>query len=565
MRTTVWMAAAAALLLASLPARAQLTAALDAVPDDAMGVVFVKNIGEGSAKLSALSKRANFPAFDALAEAKKDLGVDKGLDEKGTLIIALFAGDPEPIPIIFAPVSDYDGFIKQLKPGKAADGITDLGVGRSVVGKKAGFAVFAEAKNRDILKKVLVAKKSVADSLQPVSAWLEKTDAGAALNARGMKELTKHLITQLGQAKAALANAPEEAQIFATWLDGLEGMLKSAGTDVSQMAWGVQYKQESGDLVLAKRAVFVKDSGWAKAGAAIKSPDGGVLAGLPGGEFLVAGGGALPESFMQSMSNFGFQSLKGQLGADKVKKLEEITARNFQGVESMSMVMGLGKENAPLFSGTVSIMKIKDAKDYLDNYAKGIDEMDKIFKDANAPAMPRYSAKKVKVGDLEAVEMTTDMSAMAAADPNLKRAFEAMFGQGAKLVASVALVDKNTVAMSYVPAKEMKGIVAAIKKKSPGLSAEAEVKKTAALLLDDPQWLLYVNPGGFVEFTTRLIRAAAPIAIPIPAYPKSPPVGMAVKIDGAGLEARLAMTGSAIESLGVYIQKVRALAGGNVN
>jgi hypothetical protein len=140
-----------------------------------------------------------------------------------------------------------------------------------------------------------------------------------------------------------------------------------------------------------------------------------------------------------------------------------------------------------------------------------------------------------------------------------------MFGPGAKITASLTPVDKNTVVMAYVPAKEAKNLVQAIKDKKPGLSDEAEVKKANTLLPKDPQWAFYINPGGFVEFASRLVKAAAPIPIPIPAYPKSPPFGMAVKVDANELEARIALTGSAIEALGVYIQKVKGIAEGNVN
>src|SRR4051794_22167514 len=103
----------AAWLAAALPAFGQSAAdALKLLPDDAVGFVLVKNLSEAAGQAEAVAKRFKAPVPPLLEKAKKELGIDKGLNEKGPLLIALLMpkGDGEPIGLGYVPVTSYDDF-----------------------------------------------------------------------------------------------------------------------------------------------------------------------------------------------------------------------------------------------------------------------------------------------------------------------------------------------------------------------------------------------------------------------------------------------------------------------
>jgi hypothetical protein len=110
------------------PARAQnVNEALELVPDDALAFGLVNRIGETIQRIENLGKKLSpgeLPPFRELI--RKELGIDKGLDEKGSLVIVIYQAprEKEQISVFCVPVTDYKEFIQGLKPGEAREGVS---------------------------------------------------------------------------------------------------------------------------------------------------------------------------------------------------------------------------------------------------------------------------------------------------------------------------------------------------------------------------------------------------------------------------------------------------------
>jgi hypothetical protein len=544
---------------APLPAQTG-TDFLKVVPDDVLGFAFVRNIGETSAKIEALAKLVNAPLPGApLATIKQSVGIDKGLDEKGTALAVVLPGDGDPIAILMVPVTDYKAFITPLKPKSTDGSITEAEGpdGKIWIGKKGSYAAMSGPTTKSALEKVINAKKDVTANVQPLQGWLASNDAAIVLTNNGVKVVVAKMRDGLKQAKDAVANAPAEAKFLTDIIQALDGTLKSADTDVTHVTLGVQIDQGS-NVNLTTRALFAKGSSLAKSAGGVKPLDGGPLTGLPAGLFVMAGGGVFSEGTSQSLMNMSFQITKSvakDLPKEKLEKLEKEYSQMSKGIRGMSTVWQAGKANDPIFAGVMGVVKVDDAKAYLANYEKGIAAMNELLKGSDAP-LPSYEIKRVDVGGSSALELTMDMAKALppGGDPNQKQIMEMMFGKGGKMMVSMVAADANTVLMRYTPATEIKEFLDTYKKKAAGLAADPDLAKVTGQLPANAQWAIYFSPQGLVGFAGRMLNAI--LGQQLPPFPKTPPVGMAVKLSDAGLEGQLVIPASVLDGIGKFAKKV---------
>jgi hypothetical protein len=543
---------------APLPAQTG-TDFLKVVPDDALGFGFVRNIGETSAKIEALAKLVNAPLPGApLATIKQSVGIDQGLDEKGSALAVVLPGDGDPVAILLVPVTDYKAFITPLKPTKTDGSITEAEGpdGKIWVGKKGNYAAMSGPTTKSALEKVINAKKDVTANVQPLQGWLASNDAALVLTNSGVKVVAAKMREGLKQAKDAVANAPAEAQFLAEMIKSLEETVKSAETDVTHVALGLQI-DKANNVNLSARALFAKGSSLAKAAGGVKPLAGGPLAGLPNGPFVMAGGGVFSESTSQSLMNFSFQIMKAtakDLPKEKLEKLEKEYAQMSKGMRGMSMVWNVGKANDPIFAGVVTVVKVDDAKAYLAAYEKGMAAMNELLKGSDAP-LPSYDIKKVDVGGTSVLQVTMDMAKALppGGDPMQTQIMEMMFGKGGKMNVSMAAADATTVLMRYAPAADIKDALEAYKKIAGGLATDPNVAKVTAQLPANAQWAIYISPQGML---TLVGRVAGMFGQQLPPFAKTPPVGLAVKLTDAGLEAQLAVPASVLDGIGKFVKKV---------
>src|SRR5687768_9238505 len=109
-RSVVTLMTAAVL---ALPLRAA-DDVLSVVPDNVLGVAVVQRLAQTNEKASKLAEKLKVSFPNALDLAKAHLGIEKGIDDKGSLALAAVPGEganDEPVPLLFVPTTDYEGLI----------------------------------------------------------------------------------------------------------------------------------------------------------------------------------------------------------------------------------------------------------------------------------------------------------------------------------------------------------------------------------------------------------------------------------------------------------------------
>jgi hypothetical protein len=552
----------AAFLLAVSPAAAQERKdILQVIPGDAVGFVVVNGLDQVSGKIAKLSRKLKLPEQGApLQMLKLVAGIQKGLDDKGSLALVLLLADDRPQGILLVPVTDYKDFIDNFKPKQAGDKISEVMVmGKThYVGEKGGYAVLVdEDTGKDTLKKVLASSTGVAASVKGVDKWLAKHDVSGVLTPSGLKTIISKMREGLDQIKNLAGNIPG-FEAAADALEGMDRFLKSAETDVTHIVAGGRIDAAM-NLELSKRVVFAKNGKFADEGGKVMSPAGGPLAGLPGGPIVAAAGGAFPEKLMLDMSRFSMSMLRlaaKDLGEEQLKKLEAAYMQTLKGVRGMAMEFRVGKPGQPLLHNIVTAISVADAANYLAGAERGARAMNDLLKDANIPFYKPVEIKKVKVGAMHALETITDLSDNPAMGLLPQPLMELIFGKEAKIITSMASAGNERVLARYSPASRLKKVA----DESTSLADDPAIAKTAALLPKGHQWALYISPKGVVD-TVKQVHAALDEKGDLPAFPDTPPVGIGVKLSAAGLESRLVVPAPVLEAVGTLIPHIMKLRG----
>jgi hypothetical protein len=253
--------------------------------------------------------------------------------------------------------------------------------------------------------------------------------------------------------------------------------------------------------------------------------------------------------------------LMPDLPKEKLQKLEQAYAQMAKGLRGMSFVLGVGKEKEPILSRTLGIMKVDDASAYLASYEKNLAIVNDLLKDSKIPGAGASTVKKVEVGGSAGLEVTMDISKSlpGGGDEASKKILESLLGEGGKLTTTMVVADPKTVLFGYTKAAGLKDFLTAYKQKKGGLAMDADVAKVTTLLPAGSQWAFYISPQGTMEFAGRAITAIG-LPIPLPPFPKTPPVAVGVKMSATGGESTLVVPAAVFEGIGKLTQK---RAGGN--
>jgi hypothetical protein len=547
---------------------------LSAVPDNVLGVAVVQRLSQTSEKASKLAEKLKLPLPNALDLAKARLGIEKGIDEKGSLALAAVPGDgpnDEPIPLLFVPTNDYDALIKQLNPEKEENGITTISIDgdRSIVAKKGNFAVIsARSGAAKALRAALDAKSSVADGLKPMQGWVNEADACAIATPTGIK---------IGAAKAAQALAEvreqlgalggEQAEMAKAMFSTYEKLIKACPSEVSYAAAAVRV-EAGGDVHFGSRLLFTAEGSAVKQVATLPAPVGNPLAGLPADPWVMAMAGTLSPELGNSLIDWSMQMMEAMPGGkkvepEKIKRLGELAKEQMKGIRALSMVVGVGAEKGSIYSGTALVEKVDNAKKFLTDYAKSVNELGKLAGDIESPFIGRMTAKETTIDGTPVVEIEMQIPATAGADglPGFEKMFENLFGPGGKMMMYVAAADDQTIVGAYVSKDLLKKAIASVRNPTASLSADAGIAKTAPLLPQGAQWVGYINPKGVVDFGVRIARLVMPDAagFELPPFPETQPVGFAIKATKEGLETDLVLPSTVIESVYAYVMRFREL------
>ena len=194
-------------------------------------------------------------------------------------------------------MSDYAKFLEQFKSEGTEAGVTKIQIGGAptLVRGIGGYAAITAPPFREALEKDVKLAGEVPAALVPWRTWLEKQDAAVVVLAPGIRMLSTKVQQGIAVIKPALAQAGEQqAKQAAAAFDMYVMLFQTAEKEVASFGLGVQ-RDAQGVVRLSKRARLVPGGDWARFVAEASPPKQNVLAGLPDGPFVFAGGGPLSE------------------------------------------------------------------------------------------------------------------------------------------------------------------------------------------------------------------------------------------------------------------------------
>lgn len=555
---------------------------VDHLPDDAMGMVVVRNLSAFNAKVEKLTQIfqdvAPTPIPAPLPLAKAATGLGDGLNEQGDAMLALLMGDAgpaAPMPLLLAPVSDYAAFAESVKGDASGDICRVTIAGEEVlVAQRGSFAVFMNVENRDRLESFIAAEPKAPAALAPLAEWIATTDVAAVLTPSGRKalaELGQQSIDAQQERLSEEFGDPEMAEALKQMQQSLalvEGMLAFIGAEVDAAAMGLTIDDAS-NVKLAKRVLLSKEGTLAKFDA-VPAPNPPLLAGYPAGSFVMAAGGPFPPEWSEALSKGGrqwmerFPELYGldDLDDEQWKKMEQVWSTSMKGLRSMSMVLETGEEDDPLYSNLYGVLKIDDAKQYLKNYREAITMWNDILADADPAFNMQYEISDVQVDGHDGMLMVLDVAKTAGDEAAMMAPMmEAMFGEGGKMRMYMVAADDDTVVMGIGAEENVAEAIKRALEPSNEFLEVPTVQTTAKLLDPQAPWQGYLSPQGCVTWFTRMITkmmaqfgGGGPT---IPEYPETPPVGFAMNIADGQLSGEMVVPVETLQGLADYIEKVQ--------
>jgi hypothetical protein len=551
---------------------------LSAIPENALGVAVIRNLSNANEALTKVTRKMQIPAPNLLMLAKSFAGIDKGLDENGSIAAALMpelADEAGLGVLVVVPVSDYKAFLEAFHPAHNDQAITEVKVAGmdAVVANKGSYAVFTSADKRKLLEQALASTKSVETSLQPLAKWTNEQLLCVLATPTGKSRLLKTIINALPDAAPENADDDTKEQLKSAFemLRNFRQLLAAADEQVTHLALGVRIEDNS-TIRLSVRLPFVPDgslSNWAKQ---VATPSEAVLKGLPDGKYVFAYGGVSPPfspEFRQLLERFtetGVQQLG--LSEEARKKMAAATMRQRSEVERTAGILGVVRPGESLMGGVIAVERVKDSAAYLDAAREAFSALKSgVQKDSDDPL---FEMQEVQVGDVKAIELTTDLTAIAAANNAnnpakgvMESIFSKMFGADGKLRAYYAAADAKHVVTSYNKDQLMRAI-AHVRSGKPGLESAESIENTGKLLTAGTQWAAYVSPQGLLATIDSVLQSFLPPGtnFRIPEFPASDPIGLGAKISAAGLDAELVMPESVVAGVGRYVVQIQGLLQG---
>jgi hypothetical protein len=221
----------------------------------------------------------------------------------------------------------------------------------------------------------------------------------------------------------------------------------------------------------------------------------------------------------------------------------------------MSMVLGVGESDDPLYGNMLFVMSVDDAQAYLKAYGELIGRMNDLMKDSDSPIKWTLEMAEVEVAGLPALKVAMEFPLFQEI-PDLTGLMEKMFGPGGKMTFFLAAVDDQTVVGAYTSAKCLRRGIRAVRRPKRSLATDEGIAKTAAMLPSQAPCVGYWSPGGTVDFINRAVALFVPgpeVGFKLPEFPQTPPVGFAVTTSPNEVQTHMVVPAEVIQAVGRYV------------
>ncbi len=533
---------------------------------------------EANEKLRKVAVAFQAPANNLLMETKNELGLSKGIDEKGAVGFFGMAGKTEKdasVGAFFVAVANEKDFLGNFEVVKAGEKISEV---KTKTGSKSihclafrgGYAVISSLSDRVAVEAALEAKQDISAEMAGLEPWLAENDAFFIGTAAGIKYAAKQAETDLKKKDSAGGSSPE-LDAFAKSIQGYlsKGFMAAPG-EISLAAIGIRGDKQ-GSIHIVGRARLVNGGLVSKAVALIPPPKGKPLSGVPGGPFVFSLAGVGIPSAADNYIDFAtgvLRSIKRVNGmpAEDAAALNRESFEMLRQVRSIEFVMKTGKRGDPIFGNMYCVMTVDNSQRVLDLQEKFIEHTNKRLQDAKQGVVKSTTAKRLEIAGKPALqqEVHFDLSNIPGAEAN-HAVFDEMLGVGGTMVGYFAAADEHTVLVGLgVSQERMAAALDVLKQPKKSLAEDADLSLTAAMFPAGSQWVAYVSPRGFMQLILRTVAAATKnemeaMGISLPQFPRCAPIGFAVKATPDELHAEIVVPASFIESAAQYTKDVQKM------
>jgi hypothetical protein len=557
---------------------------LKLVPDSALGFAVINRPAAVDARLQALGRQMQLPLPDLLAMLKQRAGIQEGVDENGTIALVILpweAGRPTPAAMLLVPVTDYGRFVGQWHAEDAKQPVTKIEIARQSLWARriGGYAAIADESHREVLEKTLTLSKEIPAALAPWRKWLAEKDAAVVILPPGIKFILAKAQEGIRATKSILAAQPgQQAKTAAAMFEMYIKLFQTAEREVSAYGFGVQLDQQN-VLRLTSRKALVPGGAWAGLIAPTKNgpPRENLLAGLPAGPFVAAGGGAVSAAAWEALRKLSFGIIRSAhdiygISEEQAKSLSALPMEAMKEVRAFSMMLGADQPCGPIFSNFVGVMRVDHAAAFMAAYEKDLQKYAAVIKGLHSPILQPVEVQKSDVGGAAGLQLTMNVPQPPAGLSGLQQAqmMEVFFGPGGKIVAWIATADEHHVVISYGK-QALQRAIEAIRQGKSGLAGDAEVAKIAALLPSGATADAYLSPTQAIAFFQRLVKGVVDAQIPhgargdfqvpliydlkFPAFPQTPPLGFAVTTAANELQTCLVVPAEVLQAVGPYARQ----------
>ncbi|HEY5311541.1 MAG TPA: hypothetical protein VIK18_03445 [Pirellulales bacterium] len=550
-------------------------ALLNAIPDDALGLIVVNHLDDTTKKIEAVGAKLNVSLPSLLPTLKAITGVSAGVDENGTVAAVVMPQEDVATPptiVIFVPVTDYAQLAAGLLPeDPQAEIISGRVAGQPmIVTQKGGFAVFARPMDEDVLKRVKAATRGIASDVQPVGDWLRQNDLVVLALSKGVRQAVNVMHKGIANAQE---NFPADQQALKPALALFELLNRSGDTikdELTHVGLGVRIDREQ-DLLVSGQVAFKSGGTFSKAVTDAKWPQVPGLDNLPSDDYFLALSMVLPSSWSQglmqasmAMAKLGANSPAGALSKEQIEKLFKLSGKSMQGVEGTAMTMSAPKgDDASLLTSARAVMYVDDAQKYLQRYRETMQALADLGAENPDAPLPTYEIAEIQVAGERGFQVQMDMAIAFKRqnlnNPVVEKIIEAVYGPEGKMTVCLAAANEHTIATSYDDKDSLEDLIQAIKKREPGLGQNEEIVNSNKLLPAAAAWKMYISPAGTIELAKWVLGKIGNQQTTLPAFPDTPPLAAGVNFTPTGAEARLALPSDLIDAIGAYVTKVRQM------
>ena len=548
---------------------------LKLVPDSALGFVVLNRPAATDAKLQALARHMQLPVPGLLAMLKQRSGIQEGLDESGTIVFLVLPPEGKsamPSAVLLVPVNDYGKFVGQLHAEDATQPVTKIMIKRSScwVRSIGGYAALTDVPGSEIVLKKVTLRKEIPAALAPWQRWLKERDFAAVILPPGIKQISTKAQQGIQAVKFMLAaRANEQAKAAAGVFDLYAKMFQAAEREV--LAWGFGLQLDRQNVLRITTRTRLISSGLL---GQDRPSQQNLLAGLPAGPFVMAGGGAVSASTWKAMLKWSFDIMKSAaklygINEEQTKKLSALSMPSMERARGFSMMLGADEPGGSIFSSAIGVMRVDHSPAFMAAYEEDIRKYAELFKGLHSPLLGPMEVKKCEVGGTAALQFTAQAPKPPAGQPTpqqaqaMERMMELYFGPGGKVVAWVVPADEQHVVLGYVSKKPLQRAMEAIRQGKPGLAGDAGVAKTAALLPSGARAVVYISPAETIKFIQRMAPAIAPPGakwnLKLPEFPKTPPLGFAVTTAANEVQTCLVVPAEVLQAIGPYTGQIQAM------